>query len=284
MLSLQPREQFTIVRQLGDHTDPTVYYVQATVRDSIDDSVLEVLNLVNTGSNRFKAIYEVPSDVSGLGFYIDINTSVYDDSGYTSKASTYSDENESYLVFDRITRPGGSGGGMDVDYKKIQKMLDALRKSMKDPKEFDTKPIMAAIMGVEEKVEAIIPAFPKPSELNLDPVIKQILTTEKTIITAIDEKEVTPETNLSPVLEAIEEKTTDFSGLEEKVAGLQNTIEGHIAQVGEKEASEEETSSEKLSQIHESIMPILSKTKPVKEKKPIVDKGEVLKTRAQSLL
>lgn len=209
MISLQPRETFQIVRQLGDHTDPTTYYVRAVVRNSVDDTILKTQNLtVNaTDIRRFKANYEVPADVSGLGFYIDITTSVYTDDTYTTKSSTYYDENNSYLIFDRIVRPGGSGGGSDVDYKKIQKMLDTLRKSMEDPKDFNIEPIMAAIMGLGKKVDGIdIPSAEDFAEkVELKPILVAIDGAKETILNAFDKKEPHEATEIQPILDAIGE-------------------------------------------------------------------------------
>jgi len=283
MLTLQPREQFTIVRQLGDHNDSTTYYVQATVRNSIDDTVLKVINLTNTGNNRFKSAYEVPADVSGLGFYIDINTSVYDDSGYTTKAASYSDENETYLVFDRIVRPGGSGGGSDVDYKKIQKMLDAFVKKFPEIPKVDMQPIMDAIAGVGEKVDEI--DIPEAETVELKPVLDAISGAKETILQAIDEKEVTDTPDMQPVLDAVEEKKIDLSPLEDKIDGIQSTLEGYIAQETAKEDNADNTAAAKLDQISQSLGPILSKTpQPKKEKIPVVDKGDIMKKRVESLV
>jgi len=255
MISLQPREQFTIVRQLGDHTDPTTYYVQAVIRDSISGDIIDTVRLTNKGNGRFTKLWEVPSDVSGLGFYIDIETTVYDDSGYTSKASAYTVENEQYLVFDRIMKQGGGGsGGADVDYKKIQKMIDAIVKKFPEMKEADFKPIMEAIEGVKKSVEEI--EIPEAEKLDHTPVIKAIIDGHTAILKKIDEKEVTPETDLSPIMDAITDVAGDVKAesatTRVKIAGVQKVLDEHVD-----EHRNEQSAEAKLGEVTQKISEIL---------------------------
>jgi hypothetical protein len=223
MISLQPQEQFTIVRQLPDPSDATTYYVRAVVKDSVTDTILKTVNLTDKGSRRFKVAYEVPADVSGLGFYIDITTSVYTDSGYTTKSTTYSEELESYLVYDRTKKGGGGGGGADIDYKKIQKMLDALIEKFVPCEKTDLTPVLDGIQAIKKEIGAIeIPEMPEIEKIDLLPVIKAIENSEKTIVKSIDNKEVTESTDIEPILMAISNGT---SAGEEQIAKLQDTVD-----------------------------------------------------------
>ncbi len=52
-MQLNPHEQFTIVRQIEDHTDSSTYYVRAVVRNAKPDALLATVNLTDQGSRRF---------------------------------------------------------------------------------------------------------------------------------------------------------------------------------------------------------------------------------------
>lgn len=128
-MTLNPRESFTIVRQIEDHTDSSTYYVRAVIRNAKTDAIITVngnnyLNLTDQTGRRFSASWLVPADPSGQGFYVSILTSVYEDSGYTTKSVNYGDKMDVYLVQDRMNpNLGGMGGGSDIDYKRIRKIV-----------------------------------------------------------------------------------------------------------------------------------------------------------------
>lgn len=276
-ISLQPQTDFPIVRQLGDHTDPTTYYVRAVVRDPIKDVTLATINLSDNGSGRFKYAYRVPADVSGQGFYIDITTSVYEDSGYTTKASTYSDENETYLVQDRIKSTGGGGGGVDFDWKRFMKLMAEYEKKI--PEKIDLAPVMDMLKGIKADVKEIEVdiEFPEQKEINFEPVLKAISNSEKSLIKAISDKEVTEKPNLSPVLESISNTKEDISLVNSKMDLLQNVLEEHIADFGEK-YEEGSVAKEKLNQMKGIFEGELS----LKKKKEDVEEDD-LPTRTKRL-
>lgn len=126
MDSLKPRSIFPIVRGLPDHTDSGTYYVRAVIKRTTDDVVLNTVNLIDKGGRYFIYNWEVPADVSGEGFYISIITSVYTDSGHTTKSELYGDEFQTYLVSDRPTTAQilGASGGPDISYKKIEEIVN----------------------------------------------------------------------------------------------------------------------------------------------------------------
>src|SRR5438552_2121522 len=121
MLQLNPLEDFTIARGLEDHTDSTTYYVRAVVRNAKTDDAIATVTLDDKGDgHRFTKKWQVPADQTGLGFYILVMTSVYTDSGYTTKSPNYGDKYETYLVQSRMNPV------IDVpqiDYKGIRKMI-----------------------------------------------------------------------------------------------------------------------------------------------------------------
>jgi hypothetical protein len=62
-----------------------------------------------------------------------VTTSVYTDSGYTTKSVKYADLADSYLVLER-ENGGGGGGGVFVDYDRIKKLITDEVKKIKIPK------------------------------------------------------------------------------------------------------------------------------------------------------
>ena len=112
-LVLQPQGSFTVVRQIANHTDTNTYYVQAVIRKAYTDEIIDTIQLTDRGAQRFSKNWQVPADPSGQGFYISIVTSVYTDSGYTTKSENYGDEENTYLVQERVLHLAG-GGGLDA--------------------------------------------------------------------------------------------------------------------------------------------------------------------------
>ena len=264
MISLQPQEQFAIVRQLADHTDSTTYYVRAVIRNSISNEIIDQVNLDDKSAGRFLKIWEVPADVSGLGFYIDITTSVYTDSDYSIKAPTYGDELEDYLVFDRIAK-GGGGGGMDVDYKKIDKLLIAAIETIPGAKMESLEPIRKALEDVKKEIAGI--EIPKPEKMNHTPVLEAIGKSLSTILKAIDNKKVTPETNLTEIQQKIGEilaKEPNLEGVYARITEVKKVLADYIQQENDGKEKTEETSKGKLEKLSEMILPILSGDMPMK--------------------
>lgn len=121
-MQLRPHEDFSIVRGLEDHTDSTTYYVQAVIRNAKTDALIDTVNLADQGDgHRFLRVWRVPGDPSGLGFYISVTTSVYTDSGYTTKSTNHPDKYDTYLV-DQRNAPLAPYQTA-VDYKKIGKLV-----------------------------------------------------------------------------------------------------------------------------------------------------------------
>jgi len=132
-VQLRPQQNFTVVRQIANHLDTDTYYVQAVIRNAYTDAILATLQLENKGSQRFKKDWQVPADTSGQGFYISIVTSVYTDSGYTTKSENYGDEETTYLVHQLPTNLGGGGGG-GVDARTLRRIVEEVVKANKAPK------------------------------------------------------------------------------------------------------------------------------------------------------
>jgi hypothetical protein len=203
---LQPQKDYPLVRQINNHLDVNTYYVQAIVYDA-DGSVVDTVNLTDLGGQRFQKRYRVPVDRSGQGAYISVVTSVYTDSGYTTKSSNYGDEETTYLIFDQLTNRSG-GGGANIDYGTIRRILEEeLDKREKEEKEikfpeFPEMPEIPKYDGLFDKalaeiktVKNLIEQLPK-KKTDISPVLFGI----QNLADAIENKAVTPETDLTPVM------------------------------------------------------------------------------------
>lgn len=207
-MQLIPQRNFTVVRQIGNHTDSATYYVRAVIRNAYTDAILDTLDLTDKGSQRFKKDWLVPQETSGLGGFISIVTSVYTDSGYTTKSENYSDEENTYLWANLTSNVGGGGGFSEkFDYRRLRGIVqEEIAKippvpafpEIPTPKEYQMKwdEVFSLIDSVEKKIDAL------PTENNDDMPIMEKL---DDVLGAIEAKEVTPETNLAPVLSALED-------------------------------------------------------------------------------
>lgn len=232
-IQLQPRQNFAIVRQLPDPSDSATYYVQAEIRYAATDVLITRVNLTDKTSRRFVGIWAAVADKSGQGTLVSIRTTVYTDSGYTTKSTNYAEEMETYLILERfnpnqiVAQLGPALGGPDISYKKIQeivydvltKKLEAIRKSIEElgekiPTEkqesLDGKfqELKDAIANAAEDVKISMPEYKDP-ELDFTP-IASILDKEfdehKMILQKIVEKvsEEEQPIDLTPITESLE--------------------------------------------------------------------------------
>lgn len=179
-LVLQPGNSFTVVRQIENHLDAATNYVQAVIRNAYTDAIIDTLQLTDKGSQRFSKNWQVPADSSGQGFYISIVTSVYTDSGYTTKNPNYGDQENTYLIQDRVLRGGGTG----IDAYTVRKIIqDELAKNA---------PSFDALYGTLGALQREVNRIPKES-VSLDP-----------ILTALKEMEI-PEMDMKPMMDCMDE-------------------------------------------------------------------------------
>jgi hypothetical protein len=214
-MQLHPREQFTIVRQLQNPYITDTFYVRAVIRNSKTDTIIETLDLIDNTGQRFSKTWMVPADPSGQGFYISIVTSVYTDSGYTTKSENYGDEENTYLIQDRYVFNPNYPVGADVDYKRIKKMIDEavarvaavtpsepkvvtvtkeVIKEVRIPevkivesvKSVNIDPVLSAIKDVGKKIAAIeFPEIPEQKPVDMVPVIRKIEDVESSVMKAL---------------------------------------------------------------------------------------------------
>lgn len=228
-VQLRPQQSFTVVRQIANHLDAGTYYVQAVIRNAYTDAVLATLNLEDRGSQRFSKNWQVTADPSGQGLYVSIVTSVYTDSGYTTKSENYGDEENTHLVAELPTS-GRFGGGGGIDSGTLRRIVkEELEKVKPEPIEIPEQEksemrwgdVLSAIGYVQDLVEKI-----PTQKVDITP----ILTSLSEISRQIEEKEVTPATDLAPVLESLERVLNEINAID----GEQRLIlEDHMKQLRE---------------------------------------------------
>jgi len=234
-LILQPQASFTVVRQIANHTDASTYYVRAVIRNAYTDELLATLDLTDRGSQRFSKNWQVPADVSGQGHYISIVTSVYTDSGYTSKSENYGDEENTYLVQDRSGWSHGRGGG-SLSISDVRRVIREEIEKLPTPETFDYSRIPQP-QDMKDRSDEILSAIREnkpeaPEPLDLTPVLEAIVGAKQ----AIEAKEVTPPTDLAPLLTKLQEKNEtdglDFQEVKDVLANIEpaliTAIEGTI--------------------------------------------------------
>lgn len=215
---LQPGNSFTIVRQIGNHLDTDTNYVRAVIRNAYTDAVIDTLDLTDKGSQRFKKDWQVPQDTSGQGFYISVITSVYTDSGYTTKNPNYADEENTYLVQNRVPLGRSGGGGVDSytvrqiikqEIEKTIQPLDSLYGAIGAlQREVNRIPKELAADRADEVIGAV-KAIPESPKVDLAPVISAV----KETIRAVETKEITPPTDLSPLIEQVRGATEKLANI-----------------------------------------------------------------------
>ncbi|MHA1420266.1 MAG: hypothetical protein ACTSPO_15230 [Candidatus Heimdallarchaeaceae archaeon] len=166
--------------------------------------LLDTVNLTDQGNQRFTEKWQVPADPSGEGFYVVITTRVYTDSGYTTESALYSVNQEEFLVQKRYNPVYGGGGG-EIDYKKVRKIVQDEIKRIP-----------------EVKIPSV--KFPKPEKVDINSVLRAI----KNIHIPEQEK-----IDLSPVLNAIQDiyipkpEKVDYSRISgelQKISDLVNKL------------------------------------------------------------
>lgn len=234
---LQPQSSFPIVRQIANHLDTDVYYVRAVVRNA-DGDTLSTVDLEDKGGQRFQRRYRVPVDSSGQGAYISIITSVYTDSGYTTKSPNYGDEENTYLVFDRVRGTGGGGGGgSNLDAGTVRRIVAEELAKVETPEVPEMPEIPKYEMRWQDVLESIDEIRTMVDRIPTDKVdevaiASRLVEVQQTLLNAIESKEVTPETDLTPVVQAIDAAAVDMlqqvEGLRQFVAGSEDEIKKTI--------------------------------------------------------
>lgn len=224
-------------------TDPalfsTTYYVRAVVRDTLTDTTLATINLTRSSDGkRYTETTPAPGDPTGLGRHIDITVSVYSDSGYSSYAEGLPEHLDKYVVKAAQTSFGGSGSGEEIDYKKIEKIVDnVVEERLASIPPQNIKPILSAINETRNAVEAIeIPKVKIPPP-QFDPILRHMekvsTESEQRIAGRIDGIHIPEPEKIewAPVLDKLE----DILGKTERhLLSFKTNIKDNIKEWGEK--------------------------------------------------
>lgn len=223
-MQLHPRQTFTITRQLQNPYITDTFYVRAVIRNAKTDAIITTLDLEDQTGQRFTKDWMVSTDPTGLGFYISIVTSVYDDSGYTTKSQNYGDEETTYLVQDRYVWNPNYPVGADIDYKRIRKIVLEVVKGLLDDIE-SPEPKVVTVTNVREVVKEVRVPEIRVVETQKSQDLSSILKAIDTVGKKIDDKPVTEvpefpeqkETDLKPVLDAVSKLDKKLDTLEVEV-------------------------------------------------------------------
>lgn len=234
MIQLQPKERIPLIYLIGDHTDSNTYYVRSVIYDSLTRSVLETKDLTDKGNRVFLGIVYAPQDDTGHGRHIDVITTVYTDSGYTTKSEIYPQTIEKYLVQQRwMERLGGGGGGVvydggpDIDYKKIQRMIVEAIAGIQFPSQekFDYGSIVKEIRGLPKPIA--------PKDIDFSPLAAAISQLQK----SLNARPQFKESNLLPITSGLSEITNTISDLrsrtEEKFSSVAEQLSRLIVMLNE---------------------------------------------------
>ncbi len=130
--------------------------MQAVIKSAVTRAVLATVSLTDRGNGYFDYEWRTIVDKDGQGTQITIVTSVYADSGYTTRSDSYGDKGEAYTILD-IQRLAGGGGGGDVDYKKIEKIVSKVIGDVESTEtpEVDLSPVLEGLKKLQKLVGAI---------------------------------------------------------------------------------------------------------------------------------
>lgn len=238
-ITLNPAETFTINRILKDHTDSTTYYVQAIVYNADTRAVINTLNLTDNGSRWFSKAYKVPYDnVYSTGKRIVIVTSVFTDSGYTTKSQNHGDEPCEYLIAQRWNPASYIGGNSEAKntfdegkFKEILKTeVTALLKPLLEleplipPEEPEPLDVAVLVADITRSVAAELSS--RLERPDLSPVLSQLALLKSEV-----EKLPHKETNLTPIAERLDRVKNELASVEMRNAG---TLEQVIVPLLEK--------------------------------------------------
>lgn len=246
MPQLNPGESFPIVRALSDPNDAATNYVQAVIVDATTDATIAAIKLTDKGSQRFKNIWQVPSDnVFGRGRYITITTTVYTDSNYSVLNGNYAKQTDTYLIQQRMDLRFMPGGGMNTDdYRKV--LLEGLATlkfpdppKYEAPKPLDTTPLIDEIdRRIQMHIQTAIGSLPTPDKPD-----KVDLTS---IHTAIG--------TLAQHIQSLPRfEKTDHTGLMQALEHIHGAIQEHAA-------ASAQAHQEAKAQIDEKVVPIMEET------------------------
>lgn len=256
-LQLSPAESFPIVHVIGNHTDSTTYYVRAVIRDATTDAVLDTVDLTDRGDRRFSKLWKVSYDnVMARGRFIVITTTVYTDSGYTTKSENYAEEANEYVIQERFDQSkyfgGGSGG--KFDYEKLRELVQKEVKKIEIPKPqkitipepLEVDDIIVPIQNfVRRTVASEVKKIPKPlkqKETDLTPVLGSVDAVRR----YVQSQPNFEKTDLQPLLSQIQAGLKRIERIVTEEIGKENNRSFTLTANAENQVSEKDTYMKRL--------------------------------------
>jgi hypothetical protein len=217
----------------------------------------------------------VAIDASKGDYYLELSTTEIVYPGllllhYKSADTAHFAQECQIMAFDPYTQYGqfGSGGGVDVDYKKIQKMIDgAVSKIPKpiEPKEPDLVPISEGLQALLIEIRAI--KIPETEKVDLGPVLDQLKVVKKSI-TDIE----FPKTDLTPILAKLNEIEKGVVMIEQGQEDIKDTHLDGVKKLVEDGIDKLSKTVDKVAESLDNTQMVVLQDKPRKEeiKKPSV--------------
>jgi hypothetical protein len=168
-----------------------------------------------------------------------------------------------------------SAGGVDIDYKRIKKLIDTAIENQKFPeyKEFDPTPISEALQALFEEIRAI--DIPKAEKADFTPVLRRLDDIDKAV------KAIRiPETDLSPIERHLDKQDKI---IKPQVEEIKDTLEQMLERVRQYFDGDMETFKREVESIKETfesipyvVMEVKDKPKPTEPKAEKKEKPSVL--------
>lgn len=224
-MQIEPQFTLPLIYELTDPFDSSTYYIQSVIRDSLTGNILDTINLTSQGSGRYSSTVYPPQDSTGFGRHIDVTISVYTDSNYSIYSDVYQKKIDKYIV--KASKQSFGGGGAEVNYDKIRKIIEEVLESKEDEDEDEVEVEQIDFTPVYERFEAIQGMIgsikiPEPKEFDDSSILSAIGGVSKRLSTKIDDKEVT-KVNLSPLINLLTETKNIISSFDEKIEEIKDS-------------------------------------------------------------
>lgn len=192
-----PQSTLYLAFAIPNKSDSATYYPQAVIRNSKTGIVIATVNLTQDPNlvQRYTGNVFLPADSSGNGYYIDIITTPYTDSGHSTPSLNYYSDVQQFFVYQA---PANYGGGY---------MEFPSKKDLRELFEFYSKDI---VQKFPEQREVKIPDFPNipaPEKTDLTEVysrFSEILSAITALHSEIRNRPRFEKTDHSPVLKEIQ--------------------------------------------------------------------------------